>query len=271
MQPIFFSDLLAHLQNFFLNNYDTLLLAIGGGFLPALIWLFYWLREDSIKPEPWHVLLATFIGGGVGVLLAFIFERLSIPALEQIFQVSFNLNNPELSWGFLGSTSPFLTAWAFIEEFLKFLAAIILGYSTRYFDEPMDAMIYLVTAAIGFAAVENSLFLTNVVWQNTDQSFFILTGNLRFLGATITHAVSSSMLGFFIATQFCNDWSNKIIYFLWGILIATLLHTAFNFFIMTAQSGLSIIRVFMALWFVAIIVLYLFERVRKINCQIINY
>ena len=82
---------------------STLFFAIAGGFIPSLLWLWFWLKEDS-HPEPRVNLIYTFIAGMVAVPIAMVFEYLVL------FQI-----------GLTGGFS--LLAWAFIEEILKYGAA----------------------------------------------------------------------------------------------------------------------------------------------------
>ena len=45
----------------------VLLIAIVGGILPALIWLFFWLMEDRCEPEPKRYIFLCFLGGMLAV------------------------------------------------------------------------------------------------------------------------------------------------------------------------------------------------------------
>ena len=53
----------------------TLFLALTGGFLPAIVWLWFWLGEDEKRPEPTGYILQAFLVGGLTVLIAFFLER----------------------------------------------------------------------------------------------------------------------------------------------------------------------------------------------------
>ena len=111
-------------------------------FVPALIWLLFFLKED-LHPEPKKLLLHTFAFGGI----------ISMPTLtlQIIFQnivAAFSLNIIILIIGL-----------ALIEEMLKFFAAYSSVKNNPAFDEPIDAMIYCITVALGFAALENTLFI----------------------------------------------------------------------------------------------------------------
>ncbi len=231
-------------------SYETFLFALLGGVLPALLWLWFWLKEDKLHPEPRRLIILTFLGGMLVVALALPAER----GVDFIFK---SIGLSTYIGGFF-----ILFVWAAIEEIFKFLAAKNIALNKKEFDEPIDALIYLITAAVGFAAMENILFLVNVV-DNYGLEAGILTGNLRFAGATLLHVLSSSIVGAGIAFSFFHKECYKRNLF-WGLLFATLLHTAFNFFIIRS-SGEDIFRVFLPLWSLIIVLLILFEKVKKIK------
>ena len=57
-----------------LNDTNVLIIALIGGILPALFWLWFWIREDKEKPEPKKLLFGAFVGGSIAVLIALFFE-----------------------------------------------------------------------------------------------------------------------------------------------------------------------------------------------------
>ena len=92
----------------------------------------------------------------------------------------------------------------------------------------------------------------------------MLTGNLRFLGSTLLHAVSSGVIGIALGLSFKLEGFTKKIYILIGIIFAIALHSAFNFFIMN-NNGSDFLKVFAFLWVATIINLLLFEKLRRIS------
>ena len=55
----------------------TLLLALLGGILPALLWLWYWLKEDAARPEPRGLIMLAFVAGMITVPLVVPLEALA--------------------------------------------------------------------------------------------------------------------------------------------------------------------------------------------------
>lgn len=220
----------------------TIIIALIGGLLPALLWLWFWLREDKENPEPKGLLLLTFILGMLAVIL--------VLPVERFFD---NL---------LTDKTSIIVVWATIEELAKYGAAAIIALRTAYADEPVDFPIYLITAALGFSALENGFFLLNPVVL-ADATVGLLTGNLRFLGATLLHATSSAIIGIALGLAFYKSRLVKKIYLLWGILGAIVLHSAFNFFIMKGAE--NFFKVFSFLWAITIIILLLFEKLKRMG------
>lgn len=234
--------------------------------MPSFLWLWFWLKEDLKRPEPKKLIAAVFAAGGVSVFAAFY--------LEQQTTVNFNLSSLEsvkISFSsFLAGIKASLPllglffGWALIEEFVKYLAAVIGAFRSKYFDEPVDAMIYMITAALGFAAVENSLFLIKTIRTGMGGFDFLLNGNLRFLGATILHIFSSAIIGAVIGLSFQTTGWKKIFRIVMAIIVASLLHALFNFFIII-NDGQNFFKILVILWVLTMAIIIIFEKIKKIK------
>jgi len=221
---------------------QTILLALVGGILPALIWLWFWLREDSKNPEPRLIMLLTFL---IGMIAVFV-----VLPLQRFFHI--------LPFG----ENLLVVLWAGIEEVVKFGAVWIVALSSKEANEPVDFAIYMIIGALGFAAVENALFLINPI-DLGNSTVALITGNLRFLGAMLLHAVSSASIGIMLGLSFYRGWFSKKLYLFLGIGAAITLHSIFNFLIIKGSGNL--LNVFSLLWVVTIIVLLMFEQLRKMS------
>ena len=243
----------------------SVLFAILFGLAPTIFWLWFWLQEDENRPEPTRMILKTFVVGGFFVVIAFCLERLaaSSPDVMESFRYAISAQGIGAA---LITLWPILV-WAFIEEAVKYAAAYVAAFRHNFFDEPIDAMIYMITAALGFAAVENFLFLlSTALSEGTISNSFIFTGNLRFLGATLLHVVTSATLGAFISFSFYKSSKLKKESLGLGLIAATVLHTLFNFFIII-DEGKNIFGVLVSLWIIATIIIFVFEIVKKISVK----
>lgn len=216
------------------------LISLIGGLVPALLWLWFWLNEDSEKPEPRGLLVLTFLIGMISVFVVLPLQNLAgnIIHNEKILTI----------------------VWASIEELLKYVGVLFVALRSSSADEPVDFAIYLMTGALGFAALENALFLIDPVTLG-NATVSLLTGNFRFLGAMLLHTISSGMIGIALGLSFYRSWYMKKMFLLFGLLAAITLHSAFNFLIIGNDKGLF--GVFSLLWGVTIVVLLLFEQLRR--------
>jgi len=244
------------------NGY-SILFSLVFGLAPTILWLWFWLQEDDDKPEPTRMILKTFMVGGFFVIIAFCLERLVAPNANL-------LNSFRLTIAHQGTKTALLAlwpvlAWALIEEIVKYAAAYVAAFRKKFFDEPVDAMIYMITASLGFAAVENFLFLLSTALSDGQiGNTFFFTGNLRFLGATLLHVTTSAILGAFIGFSFFKSSSIKKRYLGAGLFTATALHSLFNFFIIV-DEGKNIFSVLASLWLVATLIIFIFEIIKKIS------
>ena len=73
-------------------DFQVLFYAFFGGLLPAALWLWFWLKEDSVHPEPRGLIVVTFIAGMLAV--AFV-----LPLQQVIYHFFFGLfrGNPDRS------------------------------------------------------------------------------------------------------------------------------------------------------------------------------
>ncbi len=218
-------------------------LALLGGVAPALIWLWFWLREDEERPEPKGLILMCFLLGMAAVIFILPVEKLIQTAISsQVWQI---------------------VSWAGAEEIIKYLAVIVLLSKLNRIKYPIDWPIYLITASLGFAAMENTFFLLKPL--SLDHSTVsILTSQLRFLGSTLLHAVSSGLIGICLGLSFYMRKIDRKFYLLIGLSMAIALHSSFNFFIMD-RGGNNFLSVFGFLWVVTIINLLLLEKLRRMS------
>ncbi|MEK7581726.1 MAG: PrsW family glutamic-type intramembrane protease [Patescibacteria group bacterium] len=223
-------------------NTQMIFVALTGGILPALLWLWFWLKEDP-RPEPRGLLLLSFLGGMAIVMVVLPIEKFAYTQLQE---------------GVL-----LITVWSAIEEIAKYGAAYFIALKTRFLDEPIDYVIYMITVALGFAALENTLFLINTI-EKSGLAEGLATQNLRFIGASLLHVVSSASIGIAMALSYYKGWFMRKTYLLFGLASAILLHALFNFFIIKG-SGDNIFMVFGFVWVIAVLFLLIFEKIKRMD------
>jgi len=222
---------------------ETISYAFLVGFVPVLVWLAFWLLEDLRRPEPKHLIIRAFFVGMLAVLLVLPLEKMAANAVSP---------------GFL-----LILTWAAIEEIMKLAVAWIAVLHKRAVDEPIDIPLYMITVALGFAALENTLFLTTS-FASGQLEHGLITGNLRFIGATLIHVLSSAIIAGGFAFAFYKSRFRKLVYGLAGVILAILLHTLFNFSIINTHADF-VLTIFAAVWVGIVFLLLALERVKLIR------
>lgn len=227
----------------FLLDAGSAVLALFASLIPVLIWLAFWLFEDRKRPEPGQLILRAFLAGMLAVFFALPLEAIAA--------------------NYLQTGLALIVIWAAIEETLKFLFAWISVLRLPTTDEPIDIPVYLITAALGFAAVENAFFLFTPIASGKFFSF-LASGDLRFIGATLIHILASSVIGTTLAFAFYYPRAMKIIYGVFGVILAIALHAIFNSLILSTSAE-SVLTVFLGVWVGIIFILLALEQIKRVE------
>lgn len=196
------------------------LILIIFGFLPSILWLLFFLRKD-VHPEPKGMVIRIFFWGMLITLPAIFIEKGAFAVLGE-------MNLPEIFYIFLGIAG--------VEEVLKYLVVKDKVLRNPEFDEPLDVMLYMIIAALGFVAVENILVLFGSPFRFSEMFSISI---LRFVGATFLHALCSGSWGYFLALSFF-ERKKQIKLFTQGILTAVISHGLFNLSIKEMEKSLMI-------------------------------
>ena len=174
------------------------------GFAPGLYWLWYFYRKDELEPEPKKLIVRAYV---LGILSAGLVLFIQLPLKLEFFY------------------SAVIVA-PIVEEFCKFLMVWIFFYRNENFDEPMDGIVYAAAVALGFASIENGLYL----FRSYMQSSFMLSNTIliRAFLSVPAHALFSSVWGYALA-KYKFSKNKKVGIVIIGLLISMLLHSAFNF------------------------------------------
>jgi len=241
------------------------LIAIPLALVPSLIWLFYYLKKD-VHPEPNHLITKVFVWGMIVTILAAIVILICA-------NIEKSLSNRGLSitdyLPYLFSVPLFMIFFnAFWEEGLKYLVVRFTIFKNPEFDEPVDAMEYMIIAALAFAAVENILIAAS--YSDIKSLSAILF--VRFLGATLIHVLSSAVVGFFLAKAVfwkknCRRFPLRAGTVCLGILIATGLHGAFNFLIIRSDNLQKEGFLYLVAAFLIVLAFVVTRWLRRLNLQ----
>src|SRR3989344_784755 len=185
------------------------LLGVG----PAIIWLVYFLRKD-VHPEPNKMILIVFFLGMFMVIPAIFLETQSFSLFSLL----------PIPHAFIFPLYLFFGV-ALAEELLKFGVVWLLILKKPVVNEPIDTPLYMIIAALGFAALENTLILAGF---NSYSIFYSLASLsvVRFMGAVFLHALVAGFIGVAIVQK----------RLAWGFLGAVFLHGLFNLYIIQGEG-----------------------------------
>ena len=160
-----------------MNNYIILLIAL----LPVVILVYYIYHKDKKSPEPTGQLVKAFLWGILSVPLSLC---ISIPlGLIGVY--------PTEATSILGSISSAFFGAAIPEEIAKFIMLWLLLRMNPYFDEKMDGIVYAVCVSLGFAALENIMYL----FTNADS--YLSVGIARAIFAVPGHFCFGILMGYY--------------------------------------------------------------------------
>jgi len=191
----------------------SLLLAIA----PSLFLVWYYYKQDMKKPEPKHLVTKIFLLGIAFTIPAIILEVL----FDELFV--FAMRDSIIYYLF----KAFIVA-AFIEEFIKLVIVKWFAYNHVHFDEAMDGIVYTIMASLGFACMENIIYVI-------DGGFTIAL--VRAITAVPMHAVASGMMGYYIGkAKFSESSAERKSLVYKGLWYAVLIHGTYDFFLFASPE-----------------------------------
>ncbi|PIQ74782.1 MAG: hypothetical protein COY11_05155 [Candidatus Portnoybacteria bacterium CG_4_10_14_0_2_um_filter_44_20] len=211
---------------------------IALGFLPSLIWLLFYLKKDP-HPEPQHRIVKIFLWGMLIAPMAAVAELFLLwltkpmgpqSMLSALTNGSSFLNQYTDGWRALIGLVFFAPL---VEEYLKYRIVKEEVSKDPDFDEPPDAMIYLITGGLGFAAAENLLVVLQFPLLPLGAA--INTISLRFVGATFLHALASGIVGYFWAKSLL-ETQKRTRLIAKGLVLAIVFHGSYNYIVNLKDS-----------------------------------
>lgn len=233
----------------------SIIIYIFFGVLPSLTWLFYYLGKD-LHPEPRRMIIKIFFWGALITVPVF-FVQIGLASL--LGKTNFNpIITAIIYWFLVISLS---------EEIFKYLVVRIKILNSPDMDEPLDIMLYMVVAALGFSALENILYLFAPIDQLSFNALInrtLVITFIRFVGATFLHTLCSAVIGYALAISL-RDQINSRKEAITGVIIAVLLHGLYDFSIMTLNGPLKVAVPIITILSLAFLVFTGFEKLKSIK------
>jgi RsiW-degrading membrane proteinase PrsW (M82 family) len=190
---------------------------VASAIAPAVLLLWFVVAADSRPEPPWLVLTAVGLGA-LCVGVAYVLETW----LQRVVPIS------HIPW--LNAGEDALLFAAIPEETVKILIIAAIALRARDFDEPMDGIVYGAAVGLGFAALENVIYLVRV---HTDwASMALLRGMLSVpfhgaLGAIAGAYIARVRFGSVLRGHGEGRWRRRHL-FLLAWLVPVVLHTAYD-------------------------------------------
>ncbi|MFB6140266.1 MAG: PrsW family intramembrane metalloprotease [Halosimplex sp.] len=196
----------------------VLLSAVPAFALAAYIWY-----ADVTSSEPLELLVGTF---ALGVLFA---------GFAGIANTLVNLGMDSLGLtvgvvGFVAQILYFYLVVGPVEETVKLLAVRLYAYRRSEFDAVVDGAVYGAVAGLGFATIENAIYISGQTQGIADPLNLVAAGTgiaaVRALAGP-GHVIYSAFAGYYLGlAKFNRDDAGPII--VKGLLIAALIHATYN-------------------------------------------
>ena len=200
---------------------------ITAAIAPALALISFFYLRNEMFTEPRRTLLRAFLYGAI-ITFPILFIQYVLHA-EGVFEHSF--------------FSDVLFASA-IEEFFKWIIIFVVILRHVEFDDPYDGVLYGVAVSLGFATVENIIYLL---------SFGINEAFIRAMLPVSSHALFGVVMGYYFGKGKFSTNNREKEYLFLAFLAAFILHFSYNTILMIKDNFLYIMVPFMLfLWWFAL-------------------
>jgi RsiW-degrading membrane proteinase PrsW (M82 family) len=186
----------------------------------ARVWLTYLKWIDVFEPERNIYLAITFIMSCATLLLVF-------PITDMIQSFGFTINGNPLN-DFLYST----IAIGSVEEVAKLIPLLIMLVASKQLNEPIDYIVYASVSALGFAFIENILYI-----EKTGLSAL----SARLLYSSVAHMFFSSIIGYTLAINVIKKRRRFFLHLFLGLVLASLAHGFYDFWLINKEFYLPIV------------------------------
>jgi protease PrsW len=180
----------------------------GIALAPAVAIILYIYLKDKHEREPLSLLAISFLYG--------IFSTLITLAINVPLDIFITLKEDDLVVQFYDA----FFKVALVEEFSKFIFVRFILYPNKNFNEPFDGIVYAVMVSMGFATLENLVYVYNYGFE---------TGLLRMFTAVPAHATFGVMMGYFIGRAKFTHQRQIYLSFV-ALFAATFFHGAYDYF-----------------------------------------
>lgn len=196
---------------------------------PGLVIAWFVYTRDRYDKEPQHLLVRSFLLGMLSV----------VPPV--VVEMMMNLIGFDKTQSVVHLFAHAFFVVAFVEEATKFLILRTYAYTKPDFDEPFDGITYSVMVAMGFATVENLMYVLS--YGSAGPSFE--TALWRMFTAVPAHAANAILMGYYTGLAKFARHEGPLLFT--AFMTALVAHGLYDFFIFLNRPGLIILGAFAVL------------------------
>jgi RsiW-degrading membrane proteinase PrsW (M82 family) len=192
---------------------------------PAIMLMLFIYIRDRYEMEPWKMVIKVFLGGLVVAYPTFLVESYINP-----------LDNGTIYHSFMVS--------GFTEEFVKYAVTLLLVYRNREFNETFDGIVYAVASSLGFATLENILYVMPSGFE---------TAAVRALLPVSAHALFAIAMGYFLGiAKFAKKRSYRFCFLIAAIVIPSAAHGVYDSLLLSGYRWIELLVIpFMILMWIS--------------------
>lgn len=197
------------------------IILIALSIFPVIVLAFFIYRKDKFQKEPLKMLIKAFLLGCLSALPA--------AYLETLLTNAYSLFGGMPGF-FSGLYNGYVVAGS-SEELCKLLLLFIAVWKSPHFDEYFDGIVYATFLSLGFAGLENVLY----VFSQGNFSSAVMTGSMRALLSVPGHFLFGVAMGYYFAlAKFEPQKRGRNI--LLAFLVPMLLHGTFDALLMIPDA-----------------------------------
>ncbi|WP_181686399.1 PrsW family intramembrane metalloprotease [Halorhabdus salina] len=200
--------------------------------VPALVLAAYVWRADVTTQEPISLLVRTFL---LGVLFAGF-----AGIVNSIFDPVFLAVGTLVGDPFFGLVAMFYLVVGPVEEGVKLLAVRLGAFRDDRFDAVVDGAVYGAVAGLGFATIENAIYITGATVGEGGVAVLATGGSAATVRALAGpgHVIYSAIAGYYLGlAKFNPDDAGPIV--IKGLVVASLIHATYNALVSVVPFALA--------------------------------
>ncbi|MBE6586779.1 MAG: PrsW family intramembrane metalloprotease [Ruminococcaceae bacterium] len=254
------------------------ILLIAAALLPAIVLLVYIYIKDRVEKEPLRLLLLLLFAGVVIIIPILLFEILFGAIIDTSFGLVDLAEDADIA-SLLGPVNfriytaiTMFIGVALVEEFFKWLAMNLITRKNKNFNSLFDGLVYAIFVSLGFAAIENVLYVLQNGWINAI---------MRAIMSVPGHMFFAVMMGYFYSLWHMNDKARSLeakfkemgvirpmfsafgsgAYRLRSIVVPVLMHGFYNY----CCSVGSILETLLLIALVILFYIFSFKKIKKVS------